>query len=211
MEFQLDTWLELFTHRLLDTFPGRVIFLGIQGSRGRGESKPDRDIDMVVVLDQVGLEDLRAYRELLRTLPHGGLTCGFFCGREELLHWPRYDLLQLVLDTKPLYGGLENLLPAFSPADTAAAVHIGAANLYHAACHCYLHEDDPAGCLASLAKSAFFLLRLDHYRRSGCYAATMAELKRLYPETGLDDSDCDACYQALIRWTSSLMGAVPEA
>ena len=36
MEFQLDTWLELFTHRLLDTFPGRVIFLGIQGSRGRG-------------------------------------------------------------------------------------------------------------------------------------------------------------------------------
>ena len=180
MEFQLDTWLELFTHRLLDTFPGRVIFLGIQGSRGRGESKPDSDIDMVVVLDQVGLEDLRAYRELLRTLPHGGLTCGFFCGREELLHWPRYDLLQLVLDTKPLYGGLENLLPAFSPADTAAAVHIGAANL-------------------------------DHYRRSGCYAATMAELKRLYPETGLDDSDCDACYQALIRWTSSLMGAVPEA
>ena len=125
MEFQLDTWLELFTHRLLDTFPGRVIFLGIQGSRGRGESKPDSDIDMVVVLDQVGLEDLRAYRELLRTLPHGGLTCGFFCGREELLHWPRYDLLQLVLDTKPLYGGLENLLPAFSPADTAAAVHIG--------------------------------------------------------------------------------------
>ena len=121
MEFQLDTWLELFTHRLLDTFPGRVIFLGIQGSRGRGESKPDSDIDMVVVLDQVGLEDLRAYRELLRTLPHGGLTCGFFCGREELLHWPRYDLLQLVLDTKPLYGGLENLLPAFSPADTAAA------------------------------------------------------------------------------------------
>ena len=111
MEFQLDTWLELFTHRLLDTFPGRVIFLGIQGSRGRGESKPDSDIDMVVVLDQVGLEDLRAYRELLRTLPHGGLTCGFFCGREELLHWPRYDLLQLVLDTKPLYGGLENFPP----------------------------------------------------------------------------------------------------
>ena len=134
MEFQLDTWLELFTHRLLDTFPGRVIFLGIQGSRGRGESKPDSDIDMVVVLDQVGLEDLRAYRELLRTLPHGGLTCGFFCGREELLHWPRYDLLQLVLDTKPLYGGLENLLPAFSPADTAAAVHIG----------CLLYTSDAA-------------------------------------------------------------------
>ena len=41
--------------------------------------------------------------------------------------------------------------------------------------------------------------------------AILAELKRLYPETGLDDSDCDACYQALIRWTSSLMGAVPEA
>ncbi len=128
---------------------------------------------MVVVLDQVGLEDLRAYRELLRTLPHGGLTCGFFCGREELLHWPRYDLLQLVLDTKPLYGGLENLLPAFSPADTAAAVHIGAAaqsvprRLPRA-----LHGDDPAGCLASLAKSAFFLLRLDHYRRCGNYAAT---------------------------------------
>ncbi len=211
MEFQLDAWLELFTHRLLDAFPGRVIFLGIQGSRGRGEGRPDSDIDMVVVLDQVGLEDLRAYRGLLRTLPHGGLTCGFFCGREELLHWPRYDCLQLVLDTKPLYGGLEHLLPAFSPADAAAAVRIGAANLYHAACHCYLHEDNPAGCLASLAKSAFFLLRLDHYRRSGCYAATMAELKRLYPETALDSSDCDACYRALIRWTSSLMGAVPEA
>ena len=59
MEFQLDTWLELFTHRLLDNFPGRVIFSGIQGSRGRGDSKPDSDIDLVVVLSLIHISGPR--------------------------------------------------------------------------------------------------------------------------------------------------------
>jgi hypothetical protein len=142
--------------------------------------------------------------------PTAGVTCGFFCGREELLHWPRYDLLQLVLDTKPLYGGLENLLPAFSPADTAAAVHIGAANLYHAPATATSTETTRrvsglSGQVRLFPAAAGPLPPLRLLRRH--HGRAQAPL----PETGLDDSDCDACYQALIRWTSSLMGAVPEA
>ena len=48
-------WMDAFLPPLLEALPGRVAFVGIQGSFGRGEAGPESDVDLVVVLDALGL------------------------------------------------------------------------------------------------------------------------------------------------------------
>ena len=45
----IDTWMEGFLSRLKETFGPRLLFLGLQGSYGRGEANEDSDIDVVCV------------------------------------------------------------------------------------------------------------------------------------------------------------------
>lgn len=47
-------WMDAFLPPLLEALPGRVAFVGIQGSFGRGEAGPESDVDLVVVLDALG-------------------------------------------------------------------------------------------------------------------------------------------------------------
>ena len=47
-------WMDAFLPALLEAFPGRVAFVGIQGSYSRGEAGPDSDVDLVAVLDELG-------------------------------------------------------------------------------------------------------------------------------------------------------------
>lgn len=88
----IDAWMGDFLPRLKKTFGPRLLFLGLQGSYGRGEADEDSDIDVVCVLDRVALADLDAYRTLARRMPEGEKACGFLCGAEELKHWPKYEL-----------------------------------------------------------------------------------------------------------------------
>ena len=53
-------WMDAFLPPLLEALPGRVAFVGIQGSFGRGEAGPESDVDLVVVLDALGAEIGRA-------------------------------------------------------------------------------------------------------------------------------------------------------
>ena len=131
----IDTWMEGFLSRLKETFGPRLLFLGLQGSYGRGEANEDSDIDVVCVLDRVDLADLDTYRTLVRGMPEGEKACGFLCGAEELKRWPEYDLCSVVRDTRPLFGSWEGLLPPLGRADLARGVAIGASGLYHAAVH----------------------------------------------------------------------------
>ena len=77
-------WMEKLVRRLQAAFGARLRFVGLQGSRARGEAAPESDIDAVVILDDVALEDLRAYRALLKTMPEREKVCGFFGGAAEL-------------------------------------------------------------------------------------------------------------------------------
>lgn len=210
-------WLDRLIARLRAALPGRVLFVGLQGSYRRGEANENSDIDVVTVLDHVDRTDLDRYQAAVRAMPQGELACGFLCGRNELLRWPRFDLLQLVLDTQPRFGSLEALLPPFSPADTDQAVKVGASALYHAAVHCYLYEADRAAALPALAKSVFFLLRLRVFRDTGRYCLTKAELSGLVsaeeaallafcrsPDVPAPDG-ADGLYGLLLRWSSALL------
>ncbi len=219
----IDGWMDGLTERLRRAFGGRLLLVGLQGSYQRGEAGADSDIDAVVVLDTLDLEDLKRYRELLAAMPSADKACGFIAGREELRNWPRYEIFQLVWDTRVHFGRFEGLVPETGRADLAESVKIGAANLYHAAAHTFVHgaPEERAATLRALAKSAFFMLRPLHYLRSGEYAATKKEmLNRLTgldrdilsagfssgaaPESG-DEAAVEAGYGRLIRWSAELL------
>ena len=171
----IDQWMERLTGGLKDTFGSRLLFVGLQGSYGRGEAGEDSDIDVVTVLDKLEVSDLDAYRALVRTMPEGEKACGFICGAEDLRRWPRYDLAQLGQDTVPVYGSFRELLPPRSREDLAEAARNGASMLYHALCHSYLYGKGLDG-LQQRCKEAFFVLRALHEWRTGEYVPTRREL-----------------------------------
>jgi len=82
-------------------FGSSLLFVGLQGSYGRGEATEGSDIDAVVILDQVTPEDLKAYGAMLDMLPNREKVCGFISGRQELLNWERSDqkMLGISLDS----------------------------------------------------------------------------------------------------------------
>ena len=175
--FDVNVWMTRLTEGLKEAFGPRLLFVGLQGSFGRGEAGPDSDIDVVTVLDTLSVSDLKIYRTLVRSMPSGERACGFLCGAEDLKHWPRYDLAQLEQDTVPIYGSFRELLPPRSREALAEAARNGAAALYHALCHSYLYGKGPDR-LAQRCKEAFFVLRALHEWRTGEYVPTRRELVR---------------------------------
>ena len=81
----LETWLNTYREAVLAAFGARVRFIGLQGSRARGEARAESDIDMVLILDRLEMEDLQRYRALGARLPDAALLCGFVTGAEAAL------------------------------------------------------------------------------------------------------------------------------
>ncbi len=168
----IEKWLVGFRRALETQFGSRLVFLGLQGSYGRGEQTDTSDIDAVVILDQMHAQDLVDYRGVLDRMEHRERICGFVAGRQELLCWERSDLLQLFLDTVPVVGSLELIRDIFSGEELRRAVLTGACQLYHACSHNFLHGRS-SEILRELYKSARFVVRMKHYRESGGYISAM--------------------------------------
>ena len=86
-EIDIESWTDGLVGKALDVFGPRLKLVGIQGSRARGEARPDSDIDVVLVVEGLDDDDLAAYRALLATMPHGDLACGFTGSPELLAAW----------------------------------------------------------------------------------------------------------------------------
>ena len=172
----IKTWITSFTEKVEQTFPNRVWFIGLQGSYGRGEATETSDIDVVVILDVLRIDDLKAYRDMLDTLPNRDLICGFISGKNELLNWETSDLFQFYYDTTPIKGSLDCLLEKIDKQTVKRAIRIGACNIYHACVHNFVHEksDD---ILRSLYKSAAFVLQAVWFYETGKYIKSKAELQ----------------------------------
>ena len=54
--------------QLQQAFGARLCYLGLQGSYRRGEATESSDIDVVVLLESVGLDDLDTYRSIVRAM-----------------------------------------------------------------------------------------------------------------------------------------------
>lgn len=70
MNFDIDTWMKSYLNKLNSLFGSRLLFVGLQGSYGRGEATESSDIDLVVILDKAVPQDLKAYGAMLDTLPN---------------------------------------------------------------------------------------------------------------------------------------------
>ena len=176
----IKKWMNTFLDAVNGTFTDRVLFIGLQGSYGRGEATETSDIDVVVILDQLSASDIQAYNAMLDGLPHRGLICGFLSGKDELLNWEPSDLFQFYYDTTPIKGNLDELLEFIDEASVGRAIKIGVCNIYHGCVHNMLHEKSEE-ILRGLYKSAFFVIRAIAFRQTGKYIKQQKELLRVVP------------------------------
>ncbi len=171
----INTWIDLFVDALEYTFAERVLFVGLQGSYGRGEATEKSDIDVVVILDELTCEDIKKYNRMLDTLPNRELICGFISGRDDIGNWEKSDLFQFYHDTVSIKGSLDELIPTIDSVDVERAIKIGACNIFHGCVHNMLHEKSE-DILRGLYKSAYFVIQANCFKLSGEYVRSAKEL-----------------------------------
>ena len=175
MQINLETWIKQYIQIVKELFGSRLLFVGLQGSYGRGEADEKSDIDLVVILDSLSIDDLKAYDDAISKLSDRDKICGFISGKQELLNWSKADLFQFYHDTTPLLGDLQTLLPRLSREDNRSAIQFGACNIYHLCGHNVVHEKDP-GILKPLYKGAVFVIQALFYYQTGIYIKKHSDL-----------------------------------
>ena len=171
----INVWMNDFLQQLDEVFGSRIWFVGLQGSYARSEATENSDIDVVVILDTLSASDIKAYHDMLNTLPNRELICGFVSGKDEILNWEPSDLFQFYHDTTPIKGSLDELLPLIDHIAIDRAIKIGACNIYHGCVHNMLHEKSEE-ILKGLYKSASFVVQAIIYKQTGNYIQHQSRL-----------------------------------
>ena len=172
---EIDVWMSDFIHNLNEVFDNRIWFIGLQGSYGRSEATETSDIDVVVILDELSATDIQTYHNMLETLPHRELICGFLSGKDEILNWEASDLFQFYHDTTPIKGSLDELLPLIDQTAVERAIKIGACNIFHGCVHNMLHEKSE-DILRALYKAATFVVQAIVFKQTGNYIKHQSQL-----------------------------------
>ena len=212
--FDLDSYLNALILSCRAAFGERLLYVGLQGSWLRGEAHENSDIDVMVILDRFSVQDMDRYREILKKIGFYERSCGFLCGRDELLRWNPLEVCQLRHTTKDLYGVLTDYLPSAAREDEVNYVKLSLGNLYHELCHRYIHADRERNVVAfrGTCKSVFFLIQNLHYLESGRFVLTKKELKeavsaedrRVLELADLPDGfDFDQAFSVLFAWCQS--------
>jgi hypothetical protein len=160
---------------LNETFANRVWFVGLQGSYGRGEATETSDIDVVVILDELSAMDIKAYNDMLDTMPNRDLICGFISGKSEIFNWEPSDLFQFCNDTTPIKGTLEEVLAVVDEIAVNRAIKIGSCNIFHGCVHNMLYEKDE-DILRGLYKAASFVVQAIAFKQTGSYIRYQKDL-----------------------------------
>ena len=171
----ITNWMQNFLQTLNKTFENRVWFVGLQGSYGRGEATETSDIDIVVILDELSAKDIQIYNDMLDTLSHRKLICGFLSGKNEIMNWEPSDLFQFCNDTTPIKGTLDEVFALIDENAINRAIKIGACNIFHGCVHNMLHEKSE-DILRGLYKSASFVVQAIVFKQTGNYIKYQEEL-----------------------------------
>ena len=174
----ITNWMQSFLQVLNETFANRVWFVGLQGSYGRGEATETSDIDIVVILDELSAKDIQTYNDMLDTLSHRELICGFLSGKQEIMSWEPSDLFQFCHDTTPIKGSLDEVMAVVDESAVSRAIKIGACNIYHGCVHNMLHEKSE-DILRGLYKSASFVVQAIIFQQTGNYIKHQEELLKV--------------------------------
>ena len=217
--FHPDTYIASLTALLQTAFADRLCYIGLQGSYLRGEATESSDIDIMVVIRDMTVADLDAYRKAIASLGDFDKSCGFICGLEELRHWNPLEICHLLHTTKDYLGTLTDIVPAYTETDVRAYVQLSLGNLYHELCHRYIHapREESIAALPLTYKAVFFILQNLHYLRTGCFIDTKKELltalfgqdkQVLETATALSQGetfDFDAAFSLLLTWCKDTM------
>ena len=209
--FDIHDYLEKLTAECRAAFGSRLLYAGLQGSWMRGEATESSDIDIMLILDPLTVEDMDVYRDILKKIGSYEKSCGFICGRNEMIRWNPLEVCQLLHTTKDLAGRLADYLPEASREDEINYVKLSLGNLYHEICHRYIHADREknAGKFRGTCKQLFFLIQNLRYLETGRFAVTRRELKELSDEEDRkalelselpDGFDFDAAFRTLFNW-----------
>ena len=171
----ITVWMEKFLQTLNGTFANRVWFVGLQGSYGRGEATETSDIDIVVILDELSAMDIQTYNNMLDTLSHRELICGFLSGKKEIMNWETSDLFQFCHDTTPIKGSLDEVMAVIDESAVNRAIKIGVCNIFHGCVHNMLYEKSE-DILRGLYKTASFVVQAIAFKQTGNYISRQKEL-----------------------------------
>ncbi len=207
----LNEYLQKLISGCRSVFGTRLLYIGLQGSYLRGEANEDSDIDIMAVIDRFSVEDMDAYRDILEKIGNTEKSCGFICGRDELMRWNPLEICHLKHTTKDLYGSLSGLLPDSSREDEVNFVKISLGNLYHELCHRYIHEDHEMNVsrFRGTCKSLFFLIQNMYYLESGAFINNKKDLKEAVSAEDRvmlsmaelhDDYDFDSAFSCVFAW-----------
>ena len=217
--FDLDSFLNDLISNCRTAFGDRLLYVGLQGSYLRGEAHEDSDIDVMLILDQFSVQDMDRYRQILKRIGFYEKSCGFICGRDELLRWNPLEVCQLRHTTKDLFGVLTDHLPSATWEDEVNYVKLSLGNLYHELCHRYIHADRErnVAALRGTCKGVFFLMQNLHYLETDFFILTKKDLKeavstedrRVLELAELPDGfDFDQAFTSLFAWCQSAFARI---
>jgi hypothetical protein len=167
--------------------------------------------------------DIQTYNDMLDTLSHRELICGFLSGKKELLNWEPSDLFQFCHDTVPIKGSLDEVMAMIDESAVNRAIKIGACNIYHGCVHNMLHEKSE-DVLRVLYKSASFVVQAIAFKQTGNYIRHQKDLlqavsseEQFIVETYMHlknggSADFELLSETLFAWAKKQIGeAISEA
>ncbi len=217
--FNADEYISSLINLLKDAFADRLLYVGLQGSYLRNEATEQSDIDIMVVLKNMGVADLSEYKKAISSLEGYDKSCGFICGIEEFRNWNPLEICHLLHTTKDYFGTLAELVPEYTQNDVRNFVKLSLGNIYHELCHRYIHasREENIANLPYTYKSVFFVLQNLYYLESGKFIATKKELSQvlsgndrrvLDTAISLGDKakfDFDEAFDLLFTWCKETM------
>ena len=216
---RIDEYVDELIIFLKDAFGERLMYIGLQGSYLRNEETENSDIDIMAVIDNLSIEDLKTYQKALASVGNFDKSCGFICGKADLEHWNPLEICHLLNTTKDYYGELKKFVPEYTIEDERNYVKLSLNNLYHEICHRYIHADREYNVikLPITCKSVFFIMQHLYYLSSGNFIPTKRELlecvrdeDKLVLELSISlqdhtDYDFDRAFLALFNWCQNAL------
>lgn len=220
--FRIDDYIDELIDKLKAAFGERLVYVGLQGSYLRNEETKNSDIDIMAVIDNLSVDDLKTYQKLLVSVGNFDKSCGFICGKADLEHWNPLEICHLLNTTRDYYGELKKLVPAYTIEDERNYVKLSLNNLYHEICHRYVHADREynVSMLPITCKSVFFIMQHLYYLNSGNFIPTKRELLECVQDddkavlelsiTLQNNSDCDfdRAFCVLFNWCQKALSRV---
>ncbi len=217
--FRVEEYMSELIASMKNVFGDRLLYIGLQGSYLRREATENSDLDIMVIIKELSVQDMKCYREIIMQMQDYEKSCGFICGMDEFKTWNPLELCHLLHSTKDYYGKLSMLIPEYSKEDIANFIKFCVGNMYHEICHRYIHADSVANYqkLPLTYKGVFFILQNMYYLKNSVFCVTKKDLIDMLETrdkeimeislsiANVEEYDFDKAFSKLFLWCKSVL------